>query len=391
MEITSLVPLFVICSLQLTTAHLVVTRVKFFREAAESSVASKYTTFDGLRGFAALSVFFAHALMYYFYFNTGEWKVPYSAYNGFLGSAAVTCFFMITGFLFWSKAISEKVKIKSFYTRRVLRVYPLYLFSLVCIIFIALALSNFSLKIGLSRFLYEVLRWSTCGLFNFPFITGIVASPPINTINTIPINAGIQWTLIYEIQFYLVLPLLAIFSKLSRFLLLFAFFLILNQLLAIQSVTVMVNFLFGMVAAYIFRRYRLERILSHWLFSVLIVFLLFLASFLVANKLAFYVVIFAVFIIATYGNSFFGLLTLNASRYLGIISYSVYLLHGIALFSFLKAVDFVYPIEKINPIYYWILVALCGLTLIFLCGLTYRFVEYPFLNRKNLKFLQKEA
>jgi peptidoglycan/LPS O-acetylase OafA/YrhL len=359
---------------------LISIRVPFFKQAIQESIKTKYTTFDGLRGFAAISVFFVHALTYYIYFQTGDWTTPPSLHT-FLGKSAVAFFFMITGFLFWSKAINGKINIKSFYTRRALRIYPLYWFSLAWITLIVLISSNFSLKVSLIRLFYEITRWLTCGLFNLPFITGIVSSPSINTINTIPINAGIQWTLIYEVQFYLVLPLLAILAKPSRFIFLFAFLVALSQLIAVEPIMVMINFLFGMTAAYILQKFKLEKVLSHWIASILIILLIFIAALAIDNKLMFYFVIFSIFLIIAYGNSIFGLLSLKAARHLGTISYSVYLLHGIIIFSVLKIVNIIYPIQAMSPITYWILIGLCSLILIPICSLTYRFIEHPFLKK----------
>src|SRR5215831_10336705 len=61
----------------------------------------RLSTLDGLRGFLALCVFFQHATLY---------GPPASApgfyfYNGQVG---VETFFMITGYLFWSRLVAQR-------------------------------------------------------------------------------------------------------------------------------------------------------------------------------------------------------------------------------------------------------------------------------------------
>ena len=91
---------------------------------------------------------------------------------------------------------------------------------------------------------------------------------------------------------------------------------------------------------------------------------------------------FCAFVLIASGNDLFGLLTAPASKYLGTISYSVYLLHGIVLFCVLRLVNLVYPIQGMNPLHFWLLAGICGLLVIVFAGISYRYIEYPFLRLK---------
>jgi peptidoglycan/LPS O-acetylase OafA/YrhL len=79
------------------------------------------------------------------------------------------------------------------------------------------------------------------------------------------------------------------------------------------------------------------------------------------------------------GNTYFGVLSHPATRLLGTISYSVYLLHCIMLMFALKALRFVIDFNQLQLHYYTlVLIGIGGLVVIF-CSLTYRWLEHPAL------------
>src|SRR5688500_16089594 len=78
----------------------------FRRLDAAPGTAVRYGTLDGLRGFLALSVFTFHLVLTRDFLVTGEWEPPRSRFYSFLGPLGVSLFFMITGFLFWSKLLA---------------------------------------------------------------------------------------------------------------------------------------------------------------------------------------------------------------------------------------------------------------------------------------------
>ena len=81
----------------LATSFLLLKRFGFPRQSA------RFASIDGLRGYLAFFVFLHHACIWYFYLQTGEWGRPPSNLYSHLGRSSVVLFFMITGFLFFTK------------------------------------------------------------------------------------------------------------------------------------------------------------------------------------------------------------------------------------------------------------------------------------------------
>ncbi|XHX80194.1 MAG: acyltransferase family protein [Stenomitos frigidus ULC029] len=384
---TSIFPAIGLTILFFWIAKLIVKHSAFYQQVMQKADQAQYKALDGLRGFLALGVFFHHAVVNYQYFQIGTWQASPSNFYSFAGQGAVAFFFMITGFLFWSKIISgSRLNLKDFYIKRALRVLPAYWFSLAIIVFIVLIVSGFSLKVSLPRFFIQIGSWLICGIYGFSNVSNVF--PDINYSSVGLINASVQWTLTYELQFYLILPFLVWFAKPSRFSGLFLTFLALSLVSSYQPLLTVMSFLFGMTAAYFIRRFKpnQQRFLS-WQASLGIILLLVAIPTALPQPYLYNVgviaLIFFAFVLIAYGNDLFGLLTASASRYLGTISYSVYLLHGIIFFSVLRLVNQIYPIAGMHPIYFWMLVGLCGLIVISLSGLTYRYIEYPFLRVKS--------
>lgn len=96
---------------------------------------NRFGAIDGIRGYLALSVFFHHYVITYYWKLNQVWQRPPENFFQNLGKVGVAIFFMITGFLFFSRIISQDRTINwfSLYKSRIFRIYPLYLFSL-CVI-----------------------------------------------------------------------------------------------------------------------------------------------------------------------------------------------------------------------------------------------------------------
>ena len=139
---------------------------------------------DALRGWAILLVFFFHA----WGISGGSTDAEPSLWFSYVaaGRTGVTLFFVISGFLLsipWLRAMQSPdvamPSLKNYYAARVLRIVPLYYLA----VFMACVVSG---------------SWGTgFKAFTFQFV-GFEISP----------FSVVWWTLVTEIQFYLVLPLL---------------------------------------------------------------------------------------------------------------------------------------------------------------------------------------
>lgn len=341
--------------------------------------ASRFSTLDGLRGLCASSVFIHHSVMAYGFYAAGKWK-PVSGlssydgnYMGHLGSVGVMLFFMVTGFLFSDRLIRNGGKEDwiGFYRKRIKRIAPLYFFVVFAVIAICMLSDaikgNFLVGYG------QVLQWFGFGFFPLPTLGGMGS--------TWTMVCGVLWTLAIEWQFYFLLPAIGVFCINRRTFLAFvgvvsvvSVLLALSKGIEVKTAVIALCFCAGAMAAYLhstlWRKY-----LAAWPMAVLSVTLLALDikyRFSSYNLWSFLSVA-LIFLCASNGNSFFGVLNFRPMKFLGVVSYSVYLCHGLVLFGASKAVG-------LGMSQYAMLAAVL---LVPFCALTYRYVERPFLTQRK--------
>ncbi|WP_353959508.1 acyltransferase family protein [Mucilaginibacter flavus] len=149
---------------------------------------------DGLRGFAILTVLFGHMLL-----NT-SWALLA------LANVGVEIFFVLSGFLITSLILKEKLKngrvsLKRFYIRRVLRILPVaYLFLIILLVLNYL----FNLNLSTRSFVASAL-----------YVKNFHLNYASNWFN------GHFWTLAIEEQFYVVFPVILVYSLKSYIRLIF--------------------------------------------------------------------------------------------------------------------------------------------------------------------------
>jgi peptidoglycan/LPS O-acetylase OafA/YrhL len=163
----------------------------------DTPVRMHYPALDGLRGIAILLVVLYHNFSF----------IPFLNY-GWLG---VDLFFVLSGFLITEILLSKRNArnyFKNFYTRRMLRIFPLYYLCLILFILILPTLKNFP--------------------FNFNFYTGnqlwfwfyienwlLILKPWGDS--TLVLNHF--WSLAVEEQFYLIWPIVVVFIRKPKHLL----------------------------------------------------------------------------------------------------------------------------------------------------------------------------
>jgi peptidoglycan/LPS O-acetylase OafA/YrhL len=361
----------------IATAGVIARRSHFYRQGL-AAPGNRELSLDGLRGLAALMVAMHHAAIGRVWLADNEWGDARSLVLQLAGPAAVVLFFMLTGYLFWSKARKGNgwVKPWKLWRGRLCRIAPLYLFSLLLVLLVAVGetggnwLTADHWKSLLRLLALGALKWQNVG--------------PVN-LNVY--NAGVVWTLWYEWSFYLALPFMAWLSTGRK---IFGFALV-AYVAAAAGLCFHVNlqpglfFLLGMLCPVLLEnsaaRSRLQT--PHAAAAALLAGLLLLAlgrNFLLTTlpTASLAGACFPVFVAAAAGNNYFGVLDCPAMRCLGAISFSLYLLHGIVftmLFHGLRLAG----LSSLPPTEYWLLITVAACAMTGLCSVTYRWIEFPFL------------
>ena len=158
---------------------------------------------DGLRGLAVLMVFFFHyggglqstkpAVRLIGYITQGSWLgvILFFALSGFL----------ITGSLWESVGLRHRVR--NFYIRRILRIFPLYFLALV-------AAALYALHYGATLASLKPLAVFVFFLQDFPHLSSYALQNQL----TLPLYH--LWTLAVEEQFYLLWPIVLLFAHSRR-------------------------------------------------------------------------------------------------------------------------------------------------------------------------------
>lgn len=340
--------------------------VPFCRRELAIEDKSRLTPLDGLRGILCFAVMCHHAALTFGYIDSGKWELTPSNFYNVLGSSAVTFFFCITAFLFWSRVVAKDGALPPwpFLRGRVCRLVPLYLFSSVLALVIArheIHWLSFGALRGVLKLGYLGLRpWGVVGGFD----TSIV-------------DSGVTWSLQYEWGFYLALPALAMLaggnnSRRLWFLLAAVWVTGPDRALA---------FFPGILAVYMARIPSIVGMCrTIWVSTgIILVASLYPLLFTDSYGLGSLVAITLIFVPIACGNTVFGLLTLRGLRLMGIVSYSVYLLHGTVLY--LAQPLLAHAKQSVGHVVdtYWACVfGLACITLV-VSVLTYRWVEWPFM------------
>jgi peptidoglycan/LPS O-acetylase OafA/YrhL len=163
---------------------------------------------DGLRGILAPAVLFHHAYITYVFLKTGIWKLPESNFYFQLGPSAVTMFFFISAYLFWSKMLKnpENLRPSRLWPNRMRRILPAYWTAVALFFLLVAVMSGFHLRAPAAKLALSVASWIFAG---FPGLN----SPDLNGSEQVRVIGGIFWTLRVEWLFYFLLPALAWFRK----------------------------------------------------------------------------------------------------------------------------------------------------------------------------------
>ena len=343
---------------------------------------------DCLRFFAFFAVYVHHTFspdpLYYV-----ARRVPFPNFVASMaraGSFGVDLFFLLSAYLITKLFLYEKedfgsIHLKSFYLRRVLRIWPLYFFCIGIGILLSRLDESQPFPLGyMFAFLLLCGNWLT-SLVGFP---GSVMTP--------------LWSVSFEEQFYLVWPIIA--SRIHRskeWLFAGGAMLVLSQLARLlllryarhSEVAIFTNtfarldpLALGAVTAVLLRRpLKMRRTIRAVCFLTGITVWLLAGHFFAMTSLfmllGYPAIAFGAWLV------FISVLGISAAppwlRYLGKISYGLYALHMLSLHLVMRLMGS-YPHNLAQYLGFWSAGLVCTFGL---AALSYRFLEMPFLRLKD--------
>ena len=349
----------------------IVARSNFYGKALQREVSSaRFHPIDGLRGYLALGVLLHHVVINAQLYHTGSWALTPSRLNTFVGRGSVAFFFMITAFLFWGRVIDSKGKfdIQRFYASRIRRLVPMYLVSASLLIATVLAFTHFRLVVPIRDLASQIASWLLFTIPGAPEVNGFSQTGLVNTV---------FWSLTYEWKFYVTLPFLAALAMNGRVWLAAIGISITIALFSPSQVEWF--FVGGCVAAYAVR----PKALRSWAAKPIGSFTALgcIAATVMYQPMTYTwvgaVLLFIPFLLFAAGNTLFGVLTCRPARLLGLLSYSIYLLHNWVLYLVSRLVNHYTPVADLTLGRYWAIGGAVALITVTLAAITFRFVEHP--------------
>lgn len=345
---------------------------------------------NGLRFIAALFVIISHIEL-----NKRKLNLPNQFENvkhlGFLG---VNFFFIISGFLITYLLLIEKEKllkinIKSFYMRRILRIWPLYYFIILLSLFVLPYIPIFNIPNQMFEYNSKTLLLSILAfVFFLPNILIIFKSIPY---------CSQTWSIGTEEQFYIIWPhIINRVKNINCFFVLlivaYSFFTHLinkrfldevygiNILRGFISHFQLNNLVIGALFANLFYHKKISCFIKNYIF-ILSVILLLIIIFFDYNFILkdFTISILFIFILLNLiaNKSYQNLLENKVFFFLGKISYGLYMLHHVAIVLVIKVL---FKLNMYQNVFAYTISIL--ITIIF-ATLSYYYLEMPFLKMKN--------
>ncbi|WP_125954964.1 acyltransferase [Novosphingobium sp. MD-1] len=293
---------------------------------------------DGLRGYLALVVMIHHFDIWINRINSGGgWAKNSSLLLHNLGPIGVALFFMTTGAVFYPRIRDgfSSIDWKSLYLSRLFRILPLQVVTISAAIIIAWHFMGKDAPISWRVEAKNIAMW----------LTGYAEPPLLNYEDAGFINAKVLWSLWFEWVFYiLIIPIMAIFRDMTKnfvpsWVLPVALFLIGILLRVYVNHPAIIFYLplfaFGMLAIEVRSFSGVVRLLSGHISSAILLSLVIISAiyFYEPHNLPQLLIYGVLFIAICSGNSFGGIFSWRGSIVLGEISFGIYLIHGIVLYS----------------------------------------------------------
>jgi peptidoglycan/LPS O-acetylase OafA/YrhL len=340
----------------------------FFQKLKKISFNSDLNT---LRAFSVLSVVLYHFEIFNF---TGGW----------LG---VDVFFHISGFLISNRILyaikQESFSFKTFYLQRIKRILPaLYSTLIITSIMSYFVFSPKALIAYLESVISSIFIFSNYYFLNFDFYTAYSTKflPLLHT-----------WSLSIEEQFYLIFPLFIYillkykkpyFLQVSLGFLLFSLYINLETFSNAQKFYLLQfriwQFIFGMFVMFLYlANFRLDKVIFKYFGYFLLIFSFVFYDNSALNSLFPKLLISIAFVLIILTKKNIEIFSFSFIKYLGLSSYSIYLVHQpvLAFFKYLNRQGFKNQ-SDIFPIMLIFSTIILGL-------INWKFVEKPFLKNKS--------
>lgn len=361
-----------------------------------------FPNLNTLRFFAAFLVVICHIEQFKLIFSLPNIFTEKS-FAFVIGKVGVVLFFVLSGFLITylllaEEYVSSTISIKSFYMRRILKIWPLYFLIFILAIYI-LPLNSFFIIPGFEAYKVQENLFLKTILYIF-FLPNLLMIATTTGDGFIP-GAGQLWSIGTEEQFYLFWPVLFKKIKVNRFVTLFgiiAVYIVVKKVIPLlpyfsfqKNLNIFWNLfnvdcmaIGGIFALIHFRKKEalLKILYNKYLqWGVLIVALVSMFRGVYFSYFFFYEiygVMFGILILnfATNPKPIFSLEN-KVTNYLGKISYGIYMYHCIAIIITLKSLMYFHLVNNVS-IY---AVTIC-LTIL-LSMLSYHFFEDKFIRLKS--------
>tara|TARA_R110001592_G_scaffold20926_25_gene84895 strand:- start:23128 stop:24213 length:1086 start_codon:yes stop_codon:yes gene_type:complete len=347
----------------------------------------RYDSLNSLRGIAALIVVFNHMFISvaFHYFISNEEFQNSPIFHLFNARLAVLFFFILSGFVLSLSYITGKnIKYKTYIIRRFFRIY---------VPFIIITLTTILLWFGITNTFYDPdLEWM---LWNQELTANIVAHHIFMTNRAVMLNPPL-WTLMIEMKVVIIFPLLA-YLLIKRPTVTLVISLMLSYVCAILFVTIdeydnfyaasslissllMTLYYIQFFAMGIFIAVKKDIILGginriHGIIHCLIIiFLLMIPNGLVKNdflllELGYGLFASYIILLAINYKHFENILLIKPMKWLGRVSYSLYLIHVPILWGLFYALGGLLPVVHIIIISFVII--------LIMSEITYRTIEKP--------------
>lgn len=183
-----------------------------FRLTPQTDAHPRLQHLDGLRGLAALSVFFCHTVEMRF---STPWDIPASPFLRILwnGDAAVVLFFVLSGFVLTLPYVApaqKKVDPAPFILRRITRLYPAYWFAILLALFLRATVYSPQLLAGFTTWLGTI--WNTPVTPHLLFRYWLLIAPGLGHKDLDPVI----WSLASEMRISLIFPAILILTQRTR-------------------------------------------------------------------------------------------------------------------------------------------------------------------------------